>query len=301
MLRIYITSVWPKSPFSRLGLPTIQAAAIKALLPWLIVLFGSLNATVYGQNTLNDSLLFYEYNYFKSDNDSAKQLILLKKIRLYLKENITEREVFTEIKRVNINSLHNNDLKANFLWNAAALSYLNNETDHARFFLAEYSALKEDSSTAFNLLSILVNKYTDTNEVNKRMKYLRRDTLFKGLSCFCEMTNYNRKHLNFYLISSAILPGSGTIMNGYVFKGLVSLALTAASVFGIVKLIEYGLYLNAVLWGTGVGLKFYAGNIKLTEKVFYKAENRKKNKLANNCELKLKNVLIKYPITLKEL
>ncbi len=254
------------------------------------------------QNTLSDSLLYYEYAYYKSNNDTSKQKILLKKIDLYLTKNITHREVFNEIKRVNLNYLYDKKIKTNFLWNAITISYLNNETDNARYFLAEYSNLKPDSSMAFNLLSILVNKYTDTSDVNKRIKYLSGiDTVFKGLNCFCDIVNYNRKHLNFYLISSAIIPGSGTAMNGYILEGVLSLAIMAGSVYGIIKLVQYGLYINAVLWSTGVGLKFYTGNIKLTEQTFYKAEINKKNKLTIICELKLKNVLNKYPITLKAL
>lgn len=255
-----------------------------------------------GQNAINDSLLYYEYAYFKSNNDSVKQKMLLKKINLFINEKITEREVFNEIKRVNINAIPNDGQKASFLWNATAISYLNNETNYARFYLAEYENLKKDNSSAFNLLAILVNKYTDTVDVSKRIKYMAGiDTLFKDLNCFSETVNYSRKHLNFYLISSSIVPGLGTMLNGYVLKGLVSLALTTASVYGVIKLVEYGLYINAVLWGTGLGLKFYTGNIKLTEQAFYKAENSKKNKLTNNCELKLKRVMDKYPITLRAL
>ncbi len=266
------------------------------------ILFFGKGMVLLSQNTLSDSLLYYEYAYYKSNNDTSKQKILLKKIDLYLTKNITHREVFNEIKRVNLNYLYDKKIKTNFLWNAITISYLNNETDNARYFLAEYSNLKPDSSMAFNLLSILVNKYTDTSDVNKRIKYLSGiDTVFKGLNCFCDIVNYNRKHLNFYLISSAIIPGSGTAMNGYILEGVLSLAIMAGSVYGIIKLVQYGLYINAVLWSTGVGLKFYTGNIKLTEQTFYKAEINKKNKLTIICELKLKNVLNKYPITLKAL
>ncbi|MBA3681279.1 MAG: hypothetical protein H0W73_08970 [Bacteroidetes bacterium] len=257
---------------------------------------------VFSQNALNDSLLSYEYAYFKSNNDTVKQMLLLKKIDLYLKQNITDVNVLNEVNRVNVNALTDNTAKVNFLWNATAIAYLNNNTDRARFFLAEYSELKKDTSVTFNLLAILINKYADTSDVNKRIAYLaNKDTVFKDLSCFLDIINYNRKHLKFYLISSAIIPGSGTAMNGYVFKGITSLALMAGSVYGIIKMVEYGLYINAVLWGTGVSLKFYAGNIKLTQQSFYKAEDKKKNKLTNSCELKLKNVLNRYPLTLKGL
>jgi hypothetical protein len=254
------------------------------------------------QGVIADSLLHYEYNYFKSSNDTIKQTLLIKKTAYYLSHHITGPETFNEIKRVNINAVNDKRVKHNFLWNAAAVSYLNNETDRARYYLSEYSFSSKDSSVEFNLLSVLINKYSDTAEVRRRLNCLSSvDTLFKGLNCFYEIINYHRKHRNFYLLSSAIIPGSGTIMNGEVAKGVISLALAAGSVYGIIKLVEYGLYLNAALWGTGVGLKFYTGNIKLTEKSFYKAEEQKKNKLTTNCELTLKKILDKYPLTLKEL
>ena len=111
----------------------------------------------------------------------------------------------------------------------------------------------------------------------------RRHFLFYQLLFFEDITNYNRKHLNRYLISSAVLPGSGAALNGYVLKGVLSLGLVSASAYAVAKMVEYGLYLNAVLWGTGVGLKFYVGNINLTEKLFYKAEAKQKNKLTKSC------------------
>ena len=77
--------------------------------------------------------------------------------------------------------------------------------------------------------------------------------------------------------------------------------LSSASVFGIIKLVDYGLYLNAFFWGTGLGFKFYAGNLKLTEKQFYEAETKQRNKLANNCENQLKQLLEKYPLNFKKL
>jgi hypothetical protein len=67
----------------------------------------------------------------------------------------------------------------------------------------------------------------------------------------------------------------------------------------VVAMINAGVYINAALWGTGLGLKFYTGNIRLTEKVFREKELKQKNKLATLCELKLEKVLEKYPVNLK--
>ncbi len=252
----------------------------------------------YGQNSLNDSLLFYEYRYFRCTDATEKQSILLKKIDLYLNAGITNTLVFNEIKRVKFGSLREGQNA--FFWNAALISYLNVENDQARFFLKEYELAAKDSSIMVQLLKVLVYKDTDTSISHATLALLaEKDPLFKDLTCFDDIINYNKKHLNFYLISSAIVPGSGSALNGYVLKGLLSLAITSASAYAIVKMVEYGLYVNAVLWGTGVGLKFYAGNISLTEKLFYKAETKHKNKLATACELKLKSILEKYPLILK--
>jgi hypothetical protein len=251
--------------------------------------------------SLSDSLLSYEYAVYKSAHDSVKQELILKKLALYFRRNITDENVFEELKRINPDLLKNSETKSSFLWNAAVVSYINGQTNHAMHYIQDYKAATKDSSLIFNLLSVLIHKYSDTGEVKRCLTFLsRKDPMFHDLNCFADVAAYERKHLNFYLVSSALIPGSGTIMNGYILKGLVSLALTSASVYGIVKLVEYGLYINAVLWGSGVGLKFYTGNIKLTEKSFYGAEKKKKNKLTSDCELKLKHILNKYPVTLKE-
>lgn len=253
-----------------------------------------------GQNGLSDSLLFYEYACFKSTDTTAQQQFLLKKLNLYLNRGLTGPEMFREAKRVQIKFLGTH--KSDFLWNAAVLGYLNNETDRAAFYLSEYGEQAGDTGIAYNLLSVLINKYSDTAQVRRSINFLeKKDSLFNGLHCFAEVAAYERKHLNFYRISSAIVPGSGTMINGAVLKGIISLALTAGSVYGIVQLVKYGLYLNAFFWGTGVGLKFYAGNLKLTEKTFYQKEQRQKNKPATECGLKLQKILNKYPLTLKAL
>ena len=124
----------------------------------LLLLYAIPNS--YCQKGLNDSLLFYEYKYYKCDNDSARQKILLKKIDLYLAAGITNTNVIKEIKRVNINYL--NAGQADFLWNASLISYLNNENDYARFFLNEYNQTAKDTSAAALLLKVLIYKYADT-------------------------------------------------------------------------------------------------------------------------------------------
>jgi hypothetical protein len=258
-----------------------------------------LSLKVLSQTSLNDSLLLYELQYFNTSNDSIKQQIVSEKINLYLRHNITDERVINEIRRTKINFFENSQ-QQNFFWNAGILMYLNSDELSAQHYLSMYHKISGDTSTVFHLASALAVKQYDTVKFNRHLQILsKRDSSFSSLNCFLNLYNYNRKHINFYLVSSALLPGSGTIMNGYPLKGILSLALAAGSAYGVVSLIENALYFNAFFWGSGVGLKLYAGNIKLTETSFYKREELHKSKIAKACADNLKDVLIKYPLLYK--
>ena len=265
------------------------------IISYLLLMFGGV---VQAQNSLADSLLNYEKNYFESANDSLKQQLLLKKIDVYIRHNAFNKALYNEYSRVNLNLLKNEKQQHAFLWNSALIAYLNGDDQRCRINLANYSVLAGDTATDLLLLQLLANRNYDTTVIASKIKLLnKRDTLFNELRCLIEQVVYERKHLNYYLLSSAIIPGSGTAMNGEPLKGLVSLAIAAGSVYGIVKMVQYGLYINSFLLGTGMGLKFYTGNIRLTKKAFERKESKQKNKLAKKSELVLKKILTKYPLS----
>lgn len=268
----------------------------------ITISFIQLVGCLHAQVCRPDSLLQYELAYYQAHDDTVAQTYLVRKVNHYLRNRISDAVVFKEICRVKTGLLANNQSTQSFLWNAAMISYLNHENDRAAFYLNSYYEMSADSSFSHDLLSYLIYKYRDSVRTKASLEHLvKHDAVFSSLSCFMEVGAYEKKHLNRYLISSAILPGSGSMMTGYVVRGFISLTLVAGSVYGVMKLVEYGLYANAVLWGGGVGLKFYTGNIKLTEQLFFKSEARKKNKLATECELKLTEILDRYPLSLKGL
>lgn len=268
----------------------------------IIKIYLILTLNLNAQNFLHDSLMLCEYKVFKANTEAEKQEALIKKVKLYIGANELGEAIFNEIKRVNTSAISDINKKRSFLWNAATIAYLNEKTDHARYFISEYENISSDSSETFYLLSILANKYHDTALVNSTIKKaVKKDSLFKTLSCFMDAVNYNKKHYYSYIISSAVVPGLGTALNGKVLKGSTSLALNAISLYAVVKLAESGLYTNAVLWGLGLGVKFYIGNLNLTDKTFYEAEQKHRNKILGKCEVKLKELLSKYPIILSEL
>jgi TM2 domain-containing membrane protein YozV len=125
------------------------------------------------------------------------------------------------------------------------------------------------------------------------------DARFNSLQCLKDASAYSRKNENLYVIASAIVPGSGSMLNGYIGKGINSLLLNAASATGIALLVKHQLYINAVIWGGMVGLKFYVGNILLTKSLFERKEQLIKNQLANNCELIVKELLEDYPLNFR--
>lgn len=256
--------------------------------------------TGYGQDPPADSLLHYEYAYFNSTNDTLRQQFLLHKLDLHLRSGNMGPDAFHEVTRIRVDAT--GPCKYPFLWNAALLAYLNHEEDRASFYLAQYRTGTGDTTLPCLLLSVLISKYTDTIAFSRDLIALgRHDTAFRQLDCFLRSATYQRRHLKGYLLASALVPGLGTALNGFPVKGFISLALTAGSVYGIVTLVQYGLYVNAVLWGAGVGLKFYGGNLRLTEKSFNEREEQQKSRLYTGCESALKNLLINYPINLKAL
>jgi hypothetical protein len=265
----------------------------------LLVIFGG---TIQAQNSLADSLLLYEKKHFECENDSLKQQVLLNKIDFNIRHNNLSRASYNDCGRVNLNLLKSEKQQHNFLWNSALVAYLNGDDQRCRINLANYSVLASDTATELLLLQLLANRNYDTTVMTEKIKVLnKRDALFNELRCLIQLAVYERKHLNYYLLSSAIVPGSGTAMNGEPLKGLVSLAIAVGSVYGVVKMVEYGLYINTFLLGAGMGLKFYTGNIRLTKKAFERKELKQKNKLAKQSELVLKKIFAKYPLSWKGL
>jgi hypothetical protein len=210
-----------------------------------------------------------------------------------------DAEALKEIKRASVTGIPDSLLKK-YLWNGALIGYLNADLSYAKRMYTQYDNTFKDSSLNSALLKVLVHA-NDADGVRALIQRLSaRDSLFSCLSCIDEVRNYERKGALFYTISSAVIPGSGAIMNGYPVKGIVSLALTAASVFGVVSLVRDGLYLNAVLWGSGIGLKFYGGNIRLTQTLFERRAVEIKRKRAVKCAAAIQRLTNKYPLILSD-
>jgi len=252
------------------------------------------------QDTDSDSLVNYEYRYYMEKDSLRKNEILVEKFNYFLRHADYDAGALSTARRVQQFLIADKEVQAKFLWNASVVSYLNGDAAYSNFVLTRYQAQTFDSTIQCLLLHFLINK-NDTLVARQGLARLtRHDTDFGGLGCFYAGAFYEKEHKSFRVISSALIPGSGTMMNGYFLKGLTSLVLTGSSAFAVVKMIESGLYLNAALWGTGLGLKFYIGNLRLTEKTFEWSEDKERKKINERCEQILGQLLLKYPLAVKK-
>lgn len=265
------------------------------------IILGSLLAcisTLSAQVNFEHDLLELEKLRFATKNDSLQSEISYRKVQLYLANQQVHSGVFEEVKRVEYRKLPDS-LKTNFLWNAALISYLSNEQYRSTFYLDRYGNLSRDSSVSYFLMQTLVHRL-DTAALQHNLGQLQRlDSAFTTLTCFEDFQQFERKNPKAYKIASGIVPGLGSMMNGYWLKGTSSLLFSAGMLAASYAMFYNSLYVSAITWGVAIWGKFYGGNLRLTEQLFEKRELQQKTKLAGDCELVLTTLLQKYPLQFK--
>ena len=247
-----------------------------------------------------NALLILEEKIFSTTNEEEKNRLLILKMEKCIENYDFSDAALKEAKRVNQAIITDSLILKSFLWNAALLAHLNGNYYYANSFIDNYFLSSNDSSANAALLSVLIHSGTDTNRVAKEIIFLKsKDSSTSCLSCLDQLIKYERKAKKRFVIASRIIPGLGSIANGNILKGTVSLALTATIAAGIYTLVANNLYANAFLWGFPTAMKFYNGQIRLTKKLFDQKAFQKKNKLAAMCELDLSKILKKYPLNFK--
>lgn len=262
----------------------------------LIILF---TKNSYAQQAFADTLLSYEKQIFGCSNDQEKNDLLLKKFNTLLKHHISNERTLNELYRINPELIRDSSEKRDFYWNASLLCFLNNDLNNANVFLNRSNNLIGMSKENL-ILSMMINSNFDTIRVTHDLTELQKlDPSYSCMSCLNDLVRYTKKHKLFYSISSALVPGSGSMMLGYIIKGLISTSMVAGSAYLLYTLFTEQLYINSFVWGAGLTFKFYIGNIKLTEKLFDQKENKIRNKKAVKCEEKLSILLQKDKIDFK--
>jgi TM2 domain-containing membrane protein YozV len=252
------------------------------------------------QDAIDKKLLALEQQQYACKTDSGKAVLLLSKLDIYIAASIYSSAALREAKRIDYALLQSTESKKRFLWNAALLAHMNLDVDYSRFYYTHYQESFPDSAIPARLLKILIENRNDTAAVSAMVNDLaKKDSITTCLTCLNKVFGYERKHRALYMLSSAFVPGLGSILNGNPVKGMSSLLINGTIGYGIYALVASNEYLNAILLGASVGLQFYTGNIKLTGRLFDTTESRKKNMLANNCEHELEKVFLKYPLSFR--
>lgn len=271
---------------------------MRSIIIILIILIS--HSHFYGQQSFDNDLLLLEKKIYASHSDVERNDHYFEKFNAYILNKNYSADALKEAKRVKYDLLTDSAKQYRFLWNAAMIAHLNEEKYTAAYYIHQYALVSRDSSIQTFLLAAIINNGFDSVAVSNAVRNLTvYDKKFASLVCMNNIYAYNRKNKMLYPIASAIVPGLGSMLNGNVGKGVNSLLLSSASAYGIYALVQNNLYLNAIFWGTGVGLKLYVGNIKLTSKLVEEKESFKKNTLAVDCKCVLNKLSSEYPLEFK--
>jgi TM2 domain-containing membrane protein YozV len=249
---------------------------------------------------MDSILLSIEKTYYYEKSDSIKAHILLNKISYLLENQVLNQPLVQEINRIDVTYLDTTE-QTKFYQNAALINYYNDNLSDARFYISNYQTIHPDTSANCLLFMYLIEKNFNKDSAEKIKNLLTtKDSSFKGLRLLDTASTYKRKGKIAYQIASALIPGSGTMLQGKVGRGVTSLLLNATSVISAYYLIQGKLYLSTLGYGLSLGAKFYIGNIKLTGFVFDNKEVETKNGLSKKyAEPVLNNLLDKYPFGLR--
>lgn len=253
-----------------------------------------------GQESFNNDLLLLEERIFSSQPGVELNKYCLQKFDLYVANNNYSADCLREAKRVSYELIADSTTRLHFLWNSAIIAQINDDRASASYYLKTYTSISSDTSIQTYLLSAMINNGFDSVQVSGAVSKLSSNNKkFESLFCMNKIYDYEIKNKNGYAIASALIPGLGSALNGNIGKGITSLAINSISAYVIYLFVQNNLYLNAVLWGSALGLKFYMGNIKLTTTLVEEKEALKKNTLAKDCKCVLDKLLVEYPIDFK--
>ncbi|MBA3901713.1 MAG: hypothetical protein H0X62_16175 [Bacteroidetes bacterium] len=254
----------------------------------------------FSQDAFDHKLLEMEKEIFSAGQESEKNYLTAQKFMHYLHHGIYSADALKEARRVNCLNLEDSSLQKSHLWNTALLAQMLDEHAISTHYYNLYQKLYPESSIESLLLEFFIHSQFDTVASKETIGALmQHDERFEALTCHNQVLRYQKKKEALYLIFSAIVPGSGNMLLGNGIRGVNSLAINTASGLALYYLISSNMYVNAAFWATGFGLKFYTGNIKLTSITFKEKESKKKNQLAQSCELVFEKIMMDYPLEFK--
>ena len=263
----------------------------------IIVQIVCLNNLV-GQRALEKQLFDLELQIYASDNDSVKNVLLLKKVETYLLYKDFSYDFVRDSRRIDLTIITDSLVKANLLWNLAVAYNILERYNYATYYHEEYTKLTSDYSVSSKLLAIMIYGPNDslyfTDYYNELVNL--DSSKFSCLQCLADIDNITLDHKKRYLNASRIIPGLGTMMLHDYYNGFGSFFFNAASVTAVYALAKNQLYIGAVVWSVMLVKRFYSGNIILTKQTIENTELKKRSDFAENCSNKITPLFKQYPI-----
>lgn len=247
-------------------------------------------SSVFGQAGYEASMLELEQKIFSEENDSVRNELCLKKFNLSL-TNFNAQRSFFEMKRVNDNLISNISQKNNFLWNASLVSKLKGDFEYANIYFDQYLEATNDSNTNCLILGLLIKNENDTSILNAFEKQFPQDSALACLNCLNAVKDFKMKRKGAYVKVSYLFPGLGTMMTGDFYNGFGSILTVCGSGVGMYYLISNNMYYGSAIWGYLLFWRFYTGNVRLAKTKVNNLEQKKKAKLADDCQQQIKALL----------
>lgn len=249
------------------------------------------------QQAMAEELLSLEQQAFACTTDSARNVLYIRKADCYTRSGEISPAALSEMQRVDPSLISDTAGRIRFFWNAAMMAHLLHDFNSAKNYFSRCLELCNDTTVSDAVFGALLYNEYDTAAVTRWINYAARtDSNLRCLDCLNEVYSYQRRGRPWIVFASYLVPGSGSMINGNVLRGVVSLALCAATGGGTFLLAWHGLYFNALFTTFPWFAKFYGGQVRLTKKLFDEKQLKRKNKLAKKCGDELLKVLDKYPL-----
>jgi len=264
----------------------------------ILLLFTS---RLFGQHNTDSLFVCLEKQVFEATCDTVKTELIFKKATLYFEADRYDSLLLNETDRIDWRLLKNKSDCSRFLWNASIANLLQKRYTKAEFYFNLYIELNKNDSDTLQIKVLAALIFMPLNH-SKLIELIGQtnDSLIQALTCYQSVLNYQKPRKNYFVLASALIPGSGMLAANKPKQGLTSLALNAATVYFIYTLAQHNLYVNAVTWGFILGQKFYLGNLALTQKLVDEAEFQQRQALAQACEKTVFKLLKKHSLTYKK-
>lgn len=267
-----------------------------------IICFIALTSLAYSAvgQSLDSLRLALEWKYFNAADAQERNFCMIEKFNALVKDNAAPSDVLDVLKRVELEATNWDSAQiSNFYWNKALVSYLNNSAHGAYYSVRNYLEYADESPS----MQSIILEYLILNIYDGELSHAFYDEKVKDypelidISCLQNVYGVPVRKGVGYSIASAIVPGSGLIMQGSVLKGLITLSVNAAIIYGLYSLWIAALPINAVLWAVTWFPKFYLGNIKASQSLFQQKLIEKKSALNMECQRALSDFLNRYPLS----